>query len=106
MTRDGRKALVGEVQNSGLAGIIISNKNGAVNPFHWTRAGVCRVWLERSLVGPWVEPPKPLELWVNYHEAGWNGGYETKEQAERHSRSCLPRPIRTAVHMREVTEKE
>ena len=52
-----------------------------------------------DIIGPWVEPVKPLELWVNdWGPADDRGYYETEADA----RSCALGAERIAVHMREV----
>lgn len=55
--------------------------------------------LSNDIVGPWVEPVKPLQVWVNYYNDGdvstWNNEAEARKYA---ASDCL----RIAVHMREV----
>lgn len=100
VTRDGRKALVGEADNECLYGVIYDNHTLEAN--RWFETG--RYYSNRSttkdLVGPWVEPPKPLELWVNVYKHG-TYAHPTEELARRLSGHTN---IRVAVHMREVTE--
>ncbi len=48
----------------------------------------------------YVEPPKPLEIWVNFHADGARGSiWSSKDEAER----VCPYKWRT-VHFREVLE--
>lgn len=54
---------------------------------------------EFDIIGPWVEPVKPLEVWVNFYKDHSPSAYASEGMAKCHA---LSDALRIAVHMREV----
>lgn len=53
----------------------------------------------RDITGPWVEPVKPLEVWLNYYDCTYFSTWESEAKAREFA---SPDYLRIAVHMREV----
>lgn len=103
VTRDGAKAIVGELR-SGAAWFYgyVENYGGV----EWTKDGKARTNGYYDLVGPWVEPPKPLEIWINETQSGTIVTYRSRSTAGLDAHGRLKNYYkRIAVHMKEVTDE-
>ena len=102
-TRDGTKVRIVCVDAGGPQPVIAVDDGGDVSTHTIDgRYYVDNLKNNLDIIGPWVEPVKPLELWVNvYNAPAWGGGsftYHSQDEAKRNSYGAE----RIAVHMREV----
>ena len=98
-TRDGTKVRIVCVDAGGPQPVIAVDDGGDVSTHTIDgRYYVDNLKNNLDIIGPWVEPVKPLELWVNVWISCGMSGFESKEAAEWHSSGAK----RVGVHMREV----
>lgn len=99
-TRDGRRAKCLTTEYPGNLPFLMLLDSG--NTFTVSVSGEHRYWssYEFDIIGPWVEPVKPLECWMNVYSDESREYFRSEAGAKEYVET---EATRIAVHMREVT---
>lgn len=104
LTRGGEKLYIAAIRKNSIISLQLDENNepelsgwihnldGTVKSFKYHNY---------DIISEWIEPPKPMEIWVNFYNAGTHAAHTSKEIALYFSSSNT---IKKAIHFREVID--